>query len=310
MQKELNDLTKQEFDNIVNTYDNKIGLTNNKIQAFQDQISLLEARGQQVGSALYNKQISLNNANTEKLLAEKDALVKKLAEIPKNTDDWYNAVSTLFEVDEALTQIQVDNANLQKSINQLKFDRFDDLLAKLNDIVDETDFLIDILDSENFFDYSSETKQKISSDLLKYQQGGTVNLLNRPQVDTAELRKVGWDTYGDYATVFSSTYSNENGTIAMNFTPIIADPTTGEYLGALSPDELQSYAESVIAGVRDDNLNLQIGAKFSGDDAIDKAVEAAEKIHELHEEYYSNGITDDGITAMGMYAQKYDVYLA
>ena len=129
----------------------RIGLTDSKIKSYQDQISLLEARGQQVGSALYNKQISLNNANTEKLLAEKDALVKKLAEIPKNTDDWYDAVSTLFEVDEALTQIQVDNANLQKSINQLKFDRFDDLLDKLNDVVDETNFLKDML-SDNLFD--------------------------------------------------------------------------------------------------------------------------------------------------------------
>ena len=54
-EKELRDLTKEEFDNIVNTYDNQVGLNNNKIKAFQDQISLLEAKGQQVGSALLNK---------------------------------------------------------------------------------------------------------------------------------------------------------------------------------------------------------------------------------------------------------------
>ena len=150
--KELRDNTKEQFDNIANTYDNKIGLTNNKIQSFQDQISLLEAKGQQIGSALYTKQMSLNNANEKKLVAEREKLIAKLEEIPKNTDDWYDAVDTLFTVDSELTQIQIDNANLQKSINQLKFDRFDDLLAKLNDIVDETDFLIDMLDSENFFD--------------------------------------------------------------------------------------------------------------------------------------------------------------
>lgn len=150
--KELRDKTKEQFDNIANTYDNKIGLTNNKIQAFQDQISLLEAKGQQIGSALYTKQMSLNNANEKKLVAEREKLIAKLEEIPKNTDDWYDAVDTLFAVDSELTQIQIDNANLQKSINQLKFDRFDDLLAKLNDIVDETDFLIDMLDSENFYD--------------------------------------------------------------------------------------------------------------------------------------------------------------
>lgn len=152
LQNELNDLTKQEFDNIANTYDNKIGLTNNKIQSFQDQISLLEAKGQQIGSALYTKQMSLNNANEKKLVAEREKLIAKLEEIPKNTEKWYDAVDTLFAVDGELTQIQIDNANLQKSINQLKFDRFDDLLDKLNDIVDETDFLIDMLDSENFFD--------------------------------------------------------------------------------------------------------------------------------------------------------------
>ena len=152
LQKELNDLTKQEFDNIANTYDKQIGLNNNKIQAFQDQISLLEAKGQQIGSALYTKQMSLNNVNEKKLIAEREKLIAKLEEIPKNTDDWYEAQDKLFAVDGELTQIQIDNANLQKSINQLKFDRFDDLLAKLNDIVDETDFLIDMLDSDNFFD--------------------------------------------------------------------------------------------------------------------------------------------------------------
>lgn len=152
LQKELNDLTKQEFDNIANTYDNKISFTDNKVQAFQDQIDLLEAKGQQVGSALYTKQISLNNANTEKLVAEREKLIAKLAEIPKGTDGWYDAQDTLFDVDSQLVQIEIDNANLQKSINQLKFDRFDDLLTKLNDIVDETDFLIGMLDSDNLFD--------------------------------------------------------------------------------------------------------------------------------------------------------------
>lgn len=152
LQKELNDLTKQEFDNIANTYDNKIGLTNNKIQAFQDQIDLLEARGQQVGSALYNKKISLNNINAEKLLAEKEKLIAKLADFKKGSDDWYDAQEKLFSIDSELVQIEINNANLQKSINQLKFDHFDVLLNKLNDITSETDFLISMLDSDNFYD--------------------------------------------------------------------------------------------------------------------------------------------------------------
>ena len=85
-------------------------------------------------------------------LLQREKLIEKLNKIPKGTDDWYKAQDTLFSVESELVNVQIENANLQKSINQLKFDRFDDLLAKLNDIVDETDFLIDMLDSENFFD--------------------------------------------------------------------------------------------------------------------------------------------------------------
>lgn len=152
LQKELNDLTMQEFDNIANTYDKQIGLNDNKIKAFQDQISSLEAKGQEVGSALYSKQISLNNVNEKKLVAEREKLISKLSEIPKGTDDWYDAQDKLFSVESELVNIQTENANLQKSINQLKFDRFDDLIGKLNDVVDETNFLKDMLDSDHLFD--------------------------------------------------------------------------------------------------------------------------------------------------------------
>lgn len=152
LQKELNDLTMQEFDNIANTYDKQIGLNDNKIRAFQDQISLLEAKGQKAGSALYSKQISLNNVNEKKLVAEREKLISKLSEIPKGTDDWYDAQDKLFSVESELVNIQTENANLQKSINQLKFDRFDDLIGKLNDVVDETNFLKDMLDSDHLFD--------------------------------------------------------------------------------------------------------------------------------------------------------------
>lgn len=130
------------------------------------------------------------------------------------------------------------------------------------------------------------TKQSIEDELKTLEKGGNVNLTLRPTIDTSLLNDVGWDAGEGAATVFSSTYSNEDGTVAVNFTPIIADPKTGEYLGVMSPDELQEYAEGVIAGTREDNLNLQIGGKFTGKDAIEQAVNAANNIHDLHEKYF------------------------
>ena len=204
-QEELNNLTKQEFDNIANTYDNKIGLTNNKIKAFQDQISLLEARGQTVGSALYTKQMSLNNINAEKLLAEKEKLIAKLADFKKGSDDWYDAQEKLFSIDSELVQIEINNANLQKSINQLKFDHFDVLLNKLNDITSETDFLISMLDSDNFYDDSGKiTDDGITAMGLTAQNYDTyLSIADKYKEQIAELNSayesgsVDLETYND-----------------------------------------------------------------------------------------------------------------
>lgn len=123
------------------------------------------------------------------------------------------------------------------------------------------------------------------SELEEYSKGGNVNLELRPIIDTSELNRQGYDAGIGFATVFSHTFSNESGNVAVNFTPIIADPQTGKYLGVMNSNDFTRYCEEVIAGVHDDYLNLQIGATFVGDDAIQQAENAAIAIHEAHEKY-------------------------
>lgn len=127
--------------------------------------------------------------------------------------------------------------------------------------------------------------KKITNKLTKLSEGGNVDLNNRPEISTKELEKAGWNDVGEgYATVFSSTYSNENEDTFYNFTPIIVDPKTGKFLGVMSPKEFEQYCYDVIDGKRKDDKNLQIGGAFTGEDALKNAEKAAKKIHELHEE--------------------------
>lgn len=128
---------------------------------------------------------------------------------------------------------------------------------------------------------NSDLVDEINEQLEELEKGGNVNLKLRPEIDTKYLKDVGWKDIEDgIATVYTSTFSNEEGTKYINFTPIIVDPETGEYKGVLSPDELTEYAEGVIAGTKTDDLNLQIGTEF---DSVEEAEEAAQKIHNLHE---------------------------
>lgn len=128
----------------------------------------------------------------------------------------------------------------------------------------------------------------------EFEQGG-VDLKLRPKIDTSELTKAGWEDVGDgYATVFSSTYSNESGTMALNFTPIMVDEN-GKYIGTLSPDELQEYAEEVMR-TGSDPKKLQIGKTYIGTNALEQAEKDAQRIHELQEMYYDEAHSLDELS--------------
>lgn len=150
------------------------------------------------------------------------------------------------------------------------------------------------------------TSGNVENQLKNLSEGGTVDLTLRPTVDNSELKKAGWDVSSDgTATVFTSTFSNSDGSVAINFTPIVTDEK-GNYVKTLSPEALQEYAEGVINGTREDDLKLQIGAEFTGADAINQAVKAAEKIHLLQDYFYlkgdpSNFSLDDWKTAVEDY---------
>lgn len=162
--------------------------------------------------------------------------------------------------------------------------------------VGEIDDFQDWLDSlsagdlEIVYKISTEyTSEKVKEQLEAYQDGGKVNLFLRPKVDNSELKKAGWDVSDNgYATVFTGTYSNTAGTIAANFTPILTDED-GNYEGVLSPDEFTRYCEDVLDGVREDDLKLQIGATFDGENAIEEADKAAGEIHILQDYLYDLG---------------------
>lgn len=111
----------------------------------------------------------------------------------------------------------------------------------------------------------------------------------------------GYENVGEgYATLFTHTFSSEDESKAINFTPIITDED-GNYLGILKPTEFANYCQGVIDGIHEDDLNLQIGGVFTGKDAIEQAESEAQYIHELQEQYYSG---PDGVVNLDKVREK------
>ena len=200
--------------------------------------------------------------------------------------DYYNEWYNKFESDTAKHTKKV-----KETVNKTEwFKGNKDRQNKFSNWIDK----LDDSDKDIVYKISTEfTTDKVKTQLENLGEGGTVDLTLRPQVDNSELKKAGWDVDSEgTATVFTSTQSNKDNTIAINFTPIVTDDK-GNYVKTLSPEALEEYAQGVINGTRKDDLNLQIGAKFTGQNAVKQAVQAAEEIHNLQDFFYLKGDPSD-----------------
>ena len=152
----------------------------------------------------------------------------------------------------------------------------------------------------------------IRKELEELGKGGNVDLTIRPVIDTEELNKQGYDAGKGFATLFSHTFTDETdthkATKAVNFTPILTDPKTGEYLGVFSKPQFEKYCQDVVEGKSEDYLHLQIGAEFNEkdyDNFIEKAEEAGKRASELHGQIY--GDIQESKESVDEIIQKYNL---
>ena len=170
LQKELNELTKQEFDNISNTYDQKLEQIQNSSDVLNTKISGIEAKGYVVSETMYKKlannekkQLSSLEDELEKLRKKRDEGLKD-GTIKKNTDAWYEMQSSIWNVRNAIEEAKNSLVEYENQMRQLKWDAFDRQEDFISQIQDESDFLIDLIsgkklydDNGNWTDYANAT---------------------------------------------------------------------------------------------------------------------------------------------------------
>lgn len=249
---------KDRFDKVQERYDNKAGLIEQRKNAVSNSLNIAEAKGQLIGEAYYTRQANAVKSDMQLKQKEAEKLAKKLSTIKFGSNEWYEAQEALNGVYESIQQDEQELAEFQKSINELKFDRFDELLDKLGDITDETDFLIDMLDSDNLFD--SDTG-------MITQDGITAIGLTAQNYDTylAEAQK-----YKDAIADLNEMYNEGNGTIGYN-----------DYISKLR--EYQQGQRDSIKSANDAKKSLVAYVKQGLDAQNDALEEAISKKKELLE---------------------------
>lgn len=182
---DVSSLAKQAVDNIATDFGNKNSLRDSKIDQLDAYNALAETKYGAESETIYqaiiketNKNIKTLETQRDKMQAELDKQVKK-GNIQKYSQDWYDAVNAIAEVDTEIINLTKDTYDYQDSINELHWDAFDIIISRLEAVSDEADNLIDILGE----------KDLVNKDTAKWTKEGITSLgLYAQKMEVAEMQ--------------------------------------------------------------------------------------------------------------------------
>lgn len=198
---EIQDLAKQKFDNISDEYDNVVMIIENQNEKLEAQVDLMENRGY-VAATQYYESMKANTVDIQKeLQKERQALQDvldtevKAGNIVIGDERWYEMVDAIYEVDAAIVECTSDLESYQNAINDIYWDNFDQLISRLDYLKDETQGLIDLMDSDDMIthgedrSYSEGGKKYWTADDVEWTDEGLASLgLYAQQMEIAEYK--------------------------------------------------------------------------------------------------------------------------
>ena len=152
---EANDAFQKEMD----YWENRIGANQAKYDQLQNEIDLMEAKGQKADASFYEEQIQLENERKWLLEQQKAAALTKLQEIEaaggEGNEQWWETAEILNSIESELDDVTASIVDLQDAIGEIdayKFEEFNNRLDNLTSKLETIRNLIAPNGEEDWFD--------------------------------------------------------------------------------------------------------------------------------------------------------------
>lgn len=198
---EISELAKQKFDNASEDFENFITLVENQTEKLDSQVSLMEDRGYVASTKYYTAMMANAKKQNSYLVKEKQALQDvldqqvKLGNVKRNSETWFEMVEAIYEVDLAIMDVEASLEEYQNAINDIYWDNFDELINRFDYLKDETQSLIDLMDSDDLITeptkrtYKNGTVEYWTADDVDWTKEGLASLgLYAQQMEIAEYQ--------------------------------------------------------------------------------------------------------------------------
>lgn len=155
---ELRQLAKSRFDNIQSQFEEVLGKVNSIKDLYSKDNDLLEEQGWFASTLLNSSMIEQEQKNLAKLEQERDALTKALnsamesGKIEAESEDWYSMQSAIDDCTSSIYDAKKALVEYDNAIRQINWDAFDRTRDDVSNLIDETQFLVDLLKDEDITD--------------------------------------------------------------------------------------------------------------------------------------------------------------
>lgn len=155
---EIRQLAKSRFDNIQSQFEEVLGKVNSIKDLYSKDNDLLEEQGWFASTLLNNSMIEQEQKNLEKLEQERDALTKALnsamasGKIEAESEDWYSMQSAIDDCTSSIYDAKKALVEYDNAIRQINWDAFDRTRDDVNNLIDETEFLVGLLKDKGITD--------------------------------------------------------------------------------------------------------------------------------------------------------------
>lgn len=163
LENQTNETLMSQFENIQSDYNRYSSIREKQIEEINNKMDLVQSKGRNLGSGFYIELMRLENADLKKAIEEKKKLKVQLDKTEAYTDDWYEMKLAIYECENEIQQATISVQEYQNTIDELDWSNFERLQDLMSNLVNESEFLIEVLSSKDLTNDKGLTNEGLSA---------------------------------------------------------------------------------------------------------------------------------------------------
>ena len=160
---ELKGLAKSRFDNVASEFEKKISYFKDYSDQLQKEMDIITTKGWFSSTSINEGMKKVEQDNLDRLKQERNALMNALnsavgsGKIEKYSEDWYDMQSSIDSVTSSILDAEKALIEYDNAIRQIKWNAFDRTRDDVENLISETEFLVELLKDKGITDDNGNT---------------------------------------------------------------------------------------------------------------------------------------------------------